>query len=223
MFNISTSVLTMLQPIVLFTPFTASLDAGSIAQKVGGELEYIISSSYLSLYRLEILSILLYLPFLCRVFAFLLAAPVALFITLDLIAYGIARTLHLSMSAERVPRTPPIESKALLASDISREVDVPGGVDKLSDSPSDRTDAYGEIEILDDFIEASLSKPATSLSSTSLMSIASTISTSSAATSSSSSSEAPVIRFDRHFPPGPRNSYGQDMRQRPNKVINAFA
>lgn len=28
------------------------------------------------------------LPFLCRVFAFLLAAPVALFITLDLIAYG---------------------------------------------------------------------------------------------------------------------------------------
>jgi hypothetical protein len=60
MFNISTSVLTMLQPIVLFTPFTASLDAGSIAQKVGGELEYIISSSYLSLYRLEILSILLY-------------------------------------------------------------------------------------------------------------------------------------------------------------------
>lgn len=36
------------------------------------------------------------------------------------------------MSAERVPRTPPIESKALLASDISREVDVPGGVDKVS-------------------------------------------------------------------------------------------
>ncbi|RXK40078.1 hypothetical protein M231_02718 [Tremella mesenterica] len=36
-----------------------------------------------------------------------MAAPFALCIALDLIAYGIARTLHLSMLPRRVPRSPP--------------------------------------------------------------------------------------------------------------------
>ncbi|ORY30582.1 hypothetical protein BCR39DRAFT_112233 [Naematelia encephala] len=36
-----------------------------------------------------------------------LAAPFVLCIILDLIAYGIVRTLHLSMSSHRVPRSPP--------------------------------------------------------------------------------------------------------------------
>jgi len=54
----------------------------------------------------ELYGPLSYVPILCRLAATLLAAPFAICIALDVIAYTIARTLHLSMSPLRVPRSP---------------------------------------------------------------------------------------------------------------------
>ncbi|ORX37199.1 hypothetical protein BD324DRAFT_650805 [Kockovaella imperatae] len=49
---------------------------------------------------------LTYFQVVCRILALLLLAPFALCIALDVTAYAIARTLHLSMSHQRVPRSP---------------------------------------------------------------------------------------------------------------------
>ncbi|KAK1925828.1 hypothetical protein DB88DRAFT_485276 [Papiliotrema laurentii] len=57
------------------------------------------------------------LPFVCRLLAFLLAAPFAICIVLDIIAYAIVRTLHLSMSQQRIPRSP-LSASVVLESDM---------------------------------------------------------------------------------------------------------
>lgn len=100
------------------------------------------------------------LPLLCRIAAFLMAAPFALCIALDIVAYGkslpfrlrafqlipssaIARTLHLSMSQQRVPRSPLHHPSALLSSragflsDDDSDVDI-GDADSSDMSPSIR-------------------------------------------------------------------------------------
>lgn len=50
--------------------------------------------------------LIIQIPFIFRIAAFSIAMPFAFCIALDAIAYGIARTLHLSISARRVPRSP---------------------------------------------------------------------------------------------------------------------
>ncbi|WRT69410.1 uncharacterized protein IL334_006396 [Kwoniella shivajii] len=67
---------------------------------------------------------LAYFPFICRLIAFLLFAPVGLCIILDVIAYGIARTLHLSITQRRVPRSPPVISKEILTNDLISSAEV---------------------------------------------------------------------------------------------------
>lgn len=51
---------------------------------------------------------LAYVPFLCRFVAALILAPLVVLMLLDLIAYLIARTLHLYPTRIRLPRSPPL-------------------------------------------------------------------------------------------------------------------
>lgn len=67
----------------------------------------------------ELPGLLTYLPFACRLAALLLAAPIALCIALDIVAYAIARTLHLSISQQRVPRSPRSIPVGLLSPNFS--------------------------------------------------------------------------------------------------------
>ncbi|KAK8849437.1 hypothetical protein IAR55_004769 [Kwoniella newhampshirensis] len=62
-----------------------------------------------------------YFPFACRLAAFLLFAPFCFAIALDIIAYAIARTLHLSISQHRVPRSPPTLATDILSKEILSE------------------------------------------------------------------------------------------------------
>ncbi|KAI9634739.1 uncharacterized protein MKK02DRAFT_27897 [Dioszegia hungarica] len=80
-----------------------------------------------------------YLPFIFRLIAFLIAFPFALFIALDAIAYGIARTLHLSTSQRRVPRSPLSINSLPLNPDS--HVDYSGGVTP-ADSEDDQEPTY---------------------------------------------------------------------------------
>ncbi|WVF68889.1 hypothetical protein IAT40_003662 [Kwoniella sp. CBS 6097] len=62
--------------------------------------------------------LLSYFPFAFRLAAFILFAPFGLCIILDIIAYAIARTLHLSITQRRVPRSPPSISKEILHTEL---------------------------------------------------------------------------------------------------------
>lgn len=94
------------------------------------------------------------IPLFFRLLSVLLAAPFLVFIALDLIAYGeharqalltppaIARTLHLSMSQLRVPRSPPSVPRELVADDKDDDdFDSPivDGLESSSGSPVART------------------------------------------------------------------------------------
>ncbi|WWC65585.1 uncharacterized protein I303_108203 [Kwoniella dejecticola CBS 10117] len=77
--------------------------------------------------------LLSYFPFICRLLAFILFAPFGLCIILDIIAYAIARTLHLSITQRRVPRSPPVISKEILSNDLISSAEV-SEEESLSDS-----------------------------------------------------------------------------------------
>ncbi|WOO76796.1 N-acetylglucosaminyl-phosphatidylinositol de-N-acetylase [Vanrija pseudolonga] len=83
-----------------------------------------------------------YIPLFFRLLSVLLAAPFLVFIALDLIAYAIARTLHLSMSQLRVPRSPPSVPRELVADDKDDDdFDSPivDGLESSTGSPVART------------------------------------------------------------------------------------
>ncbi|KAL1413111.1 N-acetylglucosaminyl-phosphatidylinositol de-N-acetylase [Vanrija albida] len=88
-----------------------------------------------------------YIPLFFRLLSVLLAAPFLVFIALDLIAYAIARTLHLSMSSLRVPRSPPSVPRELIpddkddgdGSDIDFDSPIVDGLESGTGSPVART------------------------------------------------------------------------------------
>nr|ODN95436.1 hypothetical protein L204_03975 [Cryptococcus depauperatus CBS 7855] len=62
-------------------------------------------------------------PFLCRIAAFALFAPFGVGIGLDIVAYAIARTLHLSITPRRVPRSPPSHPSQILSESADADSD----------------------------------------------------------------------------------------------------
>lgn len=62
----------------------------------------------------ELPGILAYFPFACRLAAFTLFTPFGVCIILDIVAYAIARTLHLTITPRRVPRSPPTLTSQIL-------------------------------------------------------------------------------------------------------------
>ncbi|WWC73424.1 uncharacterized protein I206_107391 [Kwoniella pini CBS 10737] len=75
-----------------------------------------------------------YFTFACRLSAFILFAPFGLCIILDIIAYAIARTLHLSITQRRVPRSPPVLSKEILSNDLNSSSGEVSEEESISDS-----------------------------------------------------------------------------------------
>ncbi|BEI97084.1 hypothetical protein CcaverHIS631_0206730 [Cutaneotrichosporon cavernicola] len=66
-----------------------------------------------------------YVPLAFRLLAYMIAAPFVLFIALELVAYVITRTLHISISNLRVPRSPPAAPRELEDDDTIEDEDTP--------------------------------------------------------------------------------------------------
>ncbi|GMK53998.1 hypothetical protein CspeluHIS016_0105840 [Cutaneotrichosporon spelunceum] len=78
-----------------------------------------------------------YVPLAFRLLAYMIAAPFVLFIALELVAYVITRTLHISISNLRVPRSPPAAPRELEDDDTIMDQDASATPD-ADTSGSDR-------------------------------------------------------------------------------------